>query len=55
MRTPRKNEVSSEVLSQSELSDNNSLNRNSGAFASKRKLMRKRGHDGKFRSKHGSR
>jgi hypothetical protein len=54
-KTPRKNEISSEHLSQSDASDSNSINRNSGAFASKKKLMRKRGHDGKFKSKHTSR
>lgn len=54
-KTPRRNQISSEYLSQSDGSDSNSINRNSGAFASKKKLMRKRGHDGKFKPKHTSR
>lgn len=53
--TPRRNEASSEILSQSDASESYSLNGNNGVFASKKKLVRKRGHDGKLRSRHGSR
>lgn len=49
--TPRKNGYGSQVLSQSDASD---ISRE-GAFNSKKKLTRRRGHDGKMRSKHGSR
>ena len=36
------------------LSETGSANREGGMFASKKKLNRRRGHDGKMKSKHGS-
>jgi hypothetical protein len=50
MHTPKKGNGSE--LSQSDISENS---REGAMFNSKRKLSRKRGHDGKLRSKHGSR
>ncbi len=51
MQTPKKNENRSDV-SQSDVSENS---REGGMFSSKKKLSRRRGHDGKMRSRHGSR
>jgi myosin heavy subunit len=50
MTTP--NKAQSDNLSQSDISDNS---REGGMFNSKKKLSRKRGHDGKMKSRHGSR
>lgn len=49
--TPKKNENRSDV-SQSDVSENS---REGAMFSSKKKLSRRRGHDGRMRSKHGSR
>lgn len=51
-RVTTPNRPVSDNLSQSDVSDNS---RDGGMFNSKKKLSRKRGHDGKMKSRHGSR
>lgn len=49
-KTPKKNDYGSENLSQSDREDSEG-----GIFSSKKKLARKRGHDGRMKSRNGSR
>jgi hypothetical protein len=51
-RVTTPNKATADNLSQSDVSENS---REGGMFNSKKKLSRKRGHDGRMKSRHGSR